>query len=91
MKSRKPVYLVRLDDIDDDIDHWPLSAVQTTIMLRFERNLRTTGHPFHHETADGTVVDTDPTLEYLIKRLTSVRLAAPVNRRHYGFDPYQGK
>lgn len=33
-------------------------------------NLRETQHPFHHKTADGTIVTPDPTLEYFLSRLT---------------------
>lgn len=59
-------------------------------MYRIAANLRDTGHPFHHLTADGTVVDADPTLEYALSRIPALP-AVPVDRRHYGFDPYAGE
>lgn len=42
-----------------------------TVRLRLATNYADTGHPYHHLTADGTVVDTDPTLEYAIARLSA--------------------
>jgi hypothetical protein len=33
-------------------------------------NLSETNHPFHHKTADGTIVTPDPTLEYFLSRLS---------------------
>ena len=58
------------------------------VRVRLEMNLQQTGHPLHHLTADGTVVDTDPTLEYLMGKLAA-KPTVPVDRRHYGFDPYE--
>jgi len=37
---------------------------------RVTLNLRKTKHPFHHQTADGTIVTPDPTLEYYLSRLS---------------------
>ena len=37
--------------------------------FRLRDNLQETGHPFHHMTANGVIVDTDPTLEYMLSRL----------------------
>ena len=34
--------------------------------LRLKLNLDDTGHPFHHKTKDGTIVEPDPAVEYLI-------------------------
>jgi len=70
--------------------------------IRMADNLAATGYPFHHLTADGTVVDSDPTLEQWLAKLdgtgyrpatpafdaSKARPAVPVNRMHYGFDPY---
>jgi hypothetical protein len=39
---------------------------------RLELNLRNTGHPFYHKTADGTIVEPDPTLEYLLSIISAV-------------------
>ena len=36
---------------------------------RLRDNLQATGHPFHHMTANGVIVERDPTLEYLLGRL----------------------
>ena len=38
--------------------------------MRVTINSRETKHPFHHKTADGTIVTSDPTLEYLLSRLS---------------------
>ena len=39
--------------------------------LRAQLNLRETKHPYHHKTADGTIVTPDPILEYLVSRLSA--------------------
>lgn len=39
-------------------------------IARVALNLRKTKHPFHHETALGVIVDSDPTLEYCLSRLS---------------------
>ena len=39
-------------------------------VTRVAHNLRHAGHPFHHKTADGTIVAPDPTLEYCLSRLS---------------------
>ena len=36
---------------------------------RLGLNVRNTGHPFHHKTADGTIVEPDPTVEYLLSKM----------------------
>lgn len=56
------------------------------ILARIQMNLQRTGHPFHHLTMSGVVVDADPTLEQLISQLTDAASAVPVNRKYYGFD-----
>jgi hypothetical protein len=69
------------------------------IVWRMARNLANTGHPLHHRTADGTIVDADPTLQEWMATCDDVppvpsydpklaTPAVPVNRRHYGFDLY---
>ncbi len=37
--------------------------------MRVQENMQQTQHPFHHLTANGVIVDADPTLEYLFGRL----------------------
>ena len=59
------------------------------VLERIQVNLNQTGHPFHHRTVSGVVVDADPTLEHLIRLLTDVAPVVPVDRAHYGFDPYE--
>jgi hypothetical protein len=62
------------------------------ILWRIRTNLEETGHPMHHRVGDGsgTIVDTDVTLEHLIKQLNPLP-CVPVNRTRYGFDLYEGK
>lgn len=78
------------------------SDIAMLAKMRMADNLAETGHPMHHLTADGTVVDSDPTLEHWLKKLEGTgyrpvtpsfdagkaRPAVPVNRTHYGVDPY---
>jgi hypothetical protein len=58
------------------------------ILWRIRYNLALTGHPFHHRTADVTIVDSDPTLTWAINHLDPLPAAVPVNRLYYGFDLY---
>ena len=71
MGKRKPSY-ARLEMIDlQKIKHpWQLSSeeIQTEMAMRLLLNLAETGHPFHHLTASGAVVESDPTLEYYLSR-----------------------
>lgn len=64
------VGMVNLNDIT-----WPqqMSDAECAAMLanRFVMNLRETGHPFHHLTASGVIVEPDPTLEYYLGRCAS--------------------
>ena len=39
-------------------------------VMRVTINVQETQHPFHHKAADGTIVTPDPTLEYLLSRLS---------------------
>src|SRR5437764_9809489 len=39
-------------------------------VMRVGHNLQETKHPYHHKSADGTSVTPDPTLEYLLSRLS---------------------
>lgn len=59
---------------------------------RMDRNEEATGHPLHHRTVSGVIVDTDPTLEqWLAKagmdaptdRYPEAKPAVPVNRHYY--------
>lgn len=73
---------------------------------RMQLNMVDTGHPWHHLTANGVIVEPDPTLEYLLNRIPTPERAPmlekwkeriiptapkakPVNRKFYGFDPYE--
>jgi hypothetical protein len=66
----------------------PVEAARQFVLWRIERNLARTGHPHHHLTADGSVVDGDPTLEDMIAHLPDVKPAVPVDRGHYGVELY---
>lgn len=46
---------------------------EAMLLLRLSDNLRETGHPFHHRTASGVIVEPDPTLQYFFSRLTASR------------------
>lgn len=61
-----------------------MSEQQWIILMRMHLNIEHTGHPFHHLTAEGTIVDADPTLEYRIAHLSDTAPAVPVDRFHYG-------
>ncbi len=45
------------------------SARKDALDIRCHDNVDTTGQPFHHRAADGTIVEPDPTVEYLLSRL----------------------
>jgi hypothetical protein len=51
---------------------WQMSDAECEMMLanRLLMNLQETGHPYHHKTASGVIVEPDPTLEYYLSRLT---------------------
>jgi hypothetical protein len=61
-------------------------AAREAISWRIELNMRETGHPFHHQTASGTVVNADPTLDALVAQLTDARSAVPVIHGWYQTD-----
>ncbi len=81
-----------------------LDALRQFIDIRAQTNIDKTGHPFHHVTANGTIVDADSPLEDAIECLPLDDLeqvrnewlqyindpldAVPVDRLHYGFDPF---
>jgi hypothetical protein len=72
-----------------DIESLSPDEARANIVWRIKRNMVRTGHPFHHRTGDGTIVDADPTLEHLIStKLTDALPTVPVDRMHYGFDQY---
>jgi len=54
-----------------DIFEYSEEECRESAVARVTHNLRHAGHPFHHKTADGTIVTPDPTLEYLLGRLSS--------------------
>ncbi len=75
---------------------------QWFIRVRMQSNLRATGHPFHHMTGDGTIVVPDPSLEHAMLQAgpggmppvptfdaSLAKLAVPVNRKYYGFNPFE--
>ena len=68
--------IIRLQDMSPDL-------CRAVIQFRIQLNLQETKHPFHHKTADGTIVDADPTLEYLMSRLTDAPEAVPVDKNYY--------
>jgi hypothetical protein len=43
---------------------------ETMLANRLMMNLLQTGHPFHHLTANGVIVEPDPTQEYYLSRLS---------------------
>jgi hypothetical protein len=45
-------------------------TAKEAIALRMSANLASTGHPLHHQTADGTIVEPDPTLEMLMTHVS---------------------
>lgn len=49
----------------------PVSISWVLAVLRAQLNLRETQHPYHHKTADGTIVEPDPTLEDMLSRLSA--------------------
>jgi hypothetical protein len=50
---------------------WQMSQEDCRIVIpaRVADNIFFTGHPFHHLTNNNVVVDTDPTLEYILSHL----------------------
>lgn len=46
-----------------------LEECSIAVSWRTRNNMTETGHPYHHRTANGVIVNADPTLEYLISRL----------------------
>jgi hypothetical protein len=65
------------------LEDMPPDICRTVIQYRIQLDLQETKHPFHHKTADGTIVDADPTLEYLISRLTDATETVPVDKNYY--------
>lgn len=71
MSKRKPSYgRIEMIDLRKMKQPWELSdaEMQIEMAMRLLLNLAETGHPFHHLTANGAVVETDPTLEYYLSR-----------------------
>ncbi len=95
------VEMVPIDEIEDPDAPRTRQEWRGSIADRMALNVAKTGHPFHHETADGTIVDADPTLEHMILQIgpggepptpafvaSQVLPTVPINRKHYGFDPF---
>jgi hypothetical protein len=75
--TRDGAEMLRLDEAAAVQQTSPDSA-REAIAWRIALNMRETGHPFHHKTANGTIVDADRTLEALVARLTDAAPAVPV-------------
>lgn len=82
---------IAINQIEMDFSRFPIETQHLVLMERIRSNISETGHPLHHKTADGTIVDADPTLEHMMKNLKDVKYTIPVDRKHYGFDPYRGE
>ncbi len=52
------------------VQELPADECREFAVMRVTLNLKETRHPFHHKAADGTIVTPDPTLEYLLSRLS---------------------
>ena len=50
-----------------------VAECETVLLQRLHDNLNETGHPFHHRTVNGAIVQPDPTLEYFLSRLSASR------------------
>lgn len=72
------------------LDQMTADDLRESILLRMAYNCDHTNHPMHHKTADGTVIDTDPTLSHMMGLLTDALPTVPVDTMHYGFDLYSG-
>jgi hypothetical protein len=66
--QREQVGMVNLREVTFP---WQMSQEEcrAVIPMRIADNIQLTGHPFHHLTNNGAVVDADPTLEYMLSRL----------------------
>ncbi len=60
-QGRERVVWVPADQIQNVRDG-SYDVVKESIAIRMQLNLEKTGHPFHHQTGDGTIIDEDLTL-----------------------------
>ncbi len=77
--------VLRLDEVEA-VEQMSPDAAREVIGWRIALNMRETGHPFHHKTASGTIVDADPTLNALVARLTDAAPAVPVIHDWYNTE-----
>ncbi len=64
---------VEMVDLRDIVMPWNMTTedCRAVAIYRFGLNIGQTGHPTHHLTDNGAVIDCDPTLDYCLSRLTS--------------------
>lgn len=89
-RQQTKVVEVPVSQLDTNFPSWPQAVQHWAVLYRIKKNLAETGHPWHHKTADGTIVDLDVTLEHWISQLKALP-SVPVNRTHYGFNLYADK
>lgn len=80
--ARGRIERVRLSDVRG-IDEFTPDDAREAFEWRIHRNVEETGHPFHHKTASGVIVDADPTLERLLTRMTDAAPTVPVIHNWY--------
>jgi hypothetical protein len=73
-KNQPRIVRIPLSELKSPLDA-PQAEFVEILSLRAAINLQDTGHPFHHKTASGVIVDTDPTLEYWLSTLEPEQLA----------------
>jgi|SRR5579859_1003008 len=69
IKGTGKTELMKIKDLQSVLD-LPTDECREFAVMRVGHNLKQTKHPYHHKTADGTIVTPDPTLEYLLSRLS---------------------
>jgi hypothetical protein len=69
-KALTTIKRIRVKGLKTPKDLQGKDVVVKILLWRLAQNLQETGNPFHHKTADGTIVDADPTNEYLLSRLS---------------------
>lgn len=75
-RAQRRAMMVRLVNLPtkDLIMLWDLTndGCKDLMLWRIENNMCQTQHPLHHLTANGAIVDADPTLEYCMNRLRRI-------------------
>jgi hypothetical protein len=71
-KQRREQAHLSMVDVRTITYPWQMTDAECEMMLanRIMMNLAETGHPFHHKTASGVIVEPDPTQEYYLSRLS---------------------